>query len=81
MSQRQLFTFEITSNGCLHLNDSKVKLVNEDGETIDGEMDMKEMIEKFWGDLFCVNRKAKYGTMNELVDGGMKNEGLHISEQ
>ena len=39
------------------------------------------MIEKFWGDLFCVSGKAKYGIMKELVDGGMKNEGYNISEQ
>ena len=28
------------------------------------------MIEKFWGDLFCVSGKAKYVIMKELVDGG-----------
>ena len=39
------------------------------------------MIEKFWGDLFCVSGKAKYGIMKELVGGGMKNEGWNISEQ
>ena len=50
-------------------NDSKVKLVNEDGETVDDEREMGEIIEKFWGDLFCVNGKAKYGIMKELVDG------------
>ena len=42
-------------------NDSKVKLINENGETEDYEMEKEEMIEKFWGDLFCVNGKTKYG--------------------
>ena len=43
---------------------------------------MEEIIEKFWGDLFCVNGKAKYGFMKELVDGGgVKNEGWNISDQ
>ena len=49
-----------------------VKLVNEDGETIDDEREVKEMIEKFWGDPFCVGGKAKYGIMKEILDGGMK---------
>ena len=35
-------------------NDSKIKLVNEDGETVDDERGMEKMIQKFWGDLFCV---------------------------
>ena len=39
------------------------------------------MIEKFWGDLFCVSGKEKYGIMKELVDGGMKNEVWNISEE
>ena len=30
------------------------------------------MIEKFWGDLFCLEGIATYGVKNELVDGGMK---------
>ena len=62
-------------------NYSKVKLVNEDGETVNDEREMEEMIEMFWGDLFCVNGKAKYGIMKELVDRGMKNEGWNISDQ
>ena len=45
---------------------------------MDDEREMDEMIEKFWGDLFCVIRKAKYGIMKELVDGGMQNEGWNI---
>ena len=36
-------------------HDNKVKLVNEDGETVDDERKMEEMIEKFWGDLFYVS--------------------------
>ena len=32
------------------------------------------MIEKFWGDLFCVSGKANYGIMKKLVDGCMKNK-------
>ena len=62
-------------------NGSKVKLVNEDEETVDDEREMEEMIEEFWGDLFCVIGKAKYGIIKELVDGGMKNEGWNISDQ
>ena len=45
------------------------------------EREMEEMIEEFWGDLFCVNGKAKYSIMKELVDEGMKNEGWNISDQ
>ena len=62
-------------------NDSKVKLVNEDCETVDDEREVEGMIEKFGGDLFCVSGKSNYGIMKELVDGGMKNEGWNISEQ
>ena len=39
------------------------------------------MIEKFWGDLFCVIVKVKYGIMKELMDGGIKNEGWNISNK
>ena len=33
---------------------------------------VKETIGKFWGDLFCVSGKAKYGTRKEFVDWGTK---------
>ena len=47
---------------------------------MDDEREMEEMIEKFWGDLFCVIGKAKYGIMKELVVGGMVNERWNISD-
>ena len=62
-------------------NYSKVKLVNKDGDTIDEEREVKNIIEKFWGILFCVSEKANYGTMKEHADEGMKNEVWNISEQ
>ena len=48
---------------------------------MDDEREMEEIIEMLWGDILCVNGKAKYGIMKELVDGGMKNEGWNISDQ
>ena len=36
-------------------NVSKLKLIDDDGETIDDEIMLKAMIEKFWGYLFSMN--------------------------
>ena len=59
------------------MNDSKLKLIDNDGETIDDEKMLKAMIEKFWGDLFCINGDATHGSKKEIVERGMKNsEGL-----
>ena len=54
-------------------NDSKLKLIDDDGETIDDERMLRAMIEKFWGDLLCMNGDATHGSKKEIVDGGMKN--------
>ena len=43
-------------------NDSKLKLIDDDGETIEDERMLKAMIEKFWGDLFCMNGDATHGS-------------------
>ena len=53
-----------------------MKLIDDDGETIDDEIMLKAMIEKFWGDLFSMNVDATYGSKKEIVDGGMKNRGF-----
>ena len=47
-------------------NDSKLKLIYDDGETIDDERMLKAMIEKFWGDLFCMNGDATHGSKKIL---------------
>ena len=62
-------------------NDSKLKLINDDGETIDDERMLKAMIEKFCGDLFCMNGDATHGSKKEIVDGGMKNREGFINEK
>ena len=54
-------------------NDSKLKLTDDDGETIDNEIMLKAMFENFWGDLFIMNGDATHGSKKEIVDGGMKN--------
>ena len=54
-------------------NDSNVKLMNEKGETIAGEKNVKDMI-KSWGDLFCLKENTTYGVEKDLVGGGMNNE-------
>ena len=43
-------------------NDSKLKLIDDDGETIEDERMLKVMIERFWGDLFCINGDATHGS-------------------
>ena len=43
-------------------NDTKLKLIDDDGETIDDERMLKAMIEKSWGDLFCMNGDATHGS-------------------
>ena len=43
-------------------NDSKLKLIDDDGETIDDKIMLKAMIEKFWGDLFSMNVDATHGS-------------------
>ena len=58
-------------------NGSKVKLIDDDGETIDDERILKAMIEKLWGDLFCMNGDITHGSKKEIVYGGMKSrEGV-----
>ena len=47
-------------------NDSKLKLIDDDGETIDDEIMLKTMIEKFWGDLFSMNVDATHGNKKRL---------------
>ena len=61
-------------------NDSKVQF-NEEGETIADEKKVKDIIENFWGDHFCLKGNATYGVKKELVDGGMKKEVLSINDQ
>ena len=39
------------------------------------------MIEKFWGDLFCMSGDATQGSKKESVDGGMKNRERFINEK
>ena len=58
------------------MNDSKLKLIDDDGETIDDEIMLKTMTEKFWGDLFSMNVDATHGSKKEIVYGGMKNRGF-----
>ena len=55
-------------------NDSTVKLMNEEDETIANEKMVKDMDENLWGDPFCLRGNTTYGIKKELVDGGMKNE-------
>ena len=62
-------------------NDSNVQLMNEEGETIADEEKVKDIIENFWGDLFCLKGNATYGAKKELVDGGMKKEVWSINDQ
>ena len=62
-------------------NDSKLKLKDEDGESIDDEIMLKAMIENFWGDLFSMNADATHGSKKEIVDGGMRNREGFINEK
>ena len=62
-------------------HDNKLKLIDDDGETIDDEIMRKAMIEKLWGDLLCMNGDATHGSKKEIVDGGMKNRGGVINEK
>ena len=57
------------------------ELMNEEGETIADEEKVKDIIENFWGDLFCLKGNATYGIKKELVDGGMKKEVWSINDQ
>ena len=54
--------------------------LDDDGETIDDERMLKAMIEKFWGDLFCMNGDATHGSEKEIVDGVMKNRVGYIDQ-
>ena len=62
-------------------NDSNVKLMNEEGETIAGEKKGKDMVEIFWMIFFCLKENVTYAVKKELVDGGMKNEVWSINDQ
>ena len=43
---------------------SKLELIDDDGETVNDEIMLKAMIEKFWGDLFSMNVDATLGSKN-----------------
>ena len=61
-----------------------MKLIDDDGETIDDEIMLKAMIEKFWGDLLCMNGEMEIQHMEvkkDIVDGGMKNREGFINEK
>ena len=62
-------------------NDNNVQLMNEEGETIADEKKVNDIIEKFWGDFFCLKGNATYGVKKELVGGGMKKEVWSINDQ
>ena len=62
-------------------DDSNVQLMNEEGETIADEEKVKDIIENFWGDLFCLKGNATYGVKKELVGGRMKKEVWSINDQ
>ena len=62
-------------------NDSKLKLIDDDGKTIDDEIMLKVMIDKSWGDLFSMNVDATHESKKEIVDGGMKNREGFINEK
>ena len=62
-------------------NDSKLELIDDDGETVNDKIMLKAMIEKFWGDLFRMNVDATHGSKKEIVDGGMKNREGFINEK
>ena len=44
------------------IKDSKLKLIGDDGETIEDKRMVKAMIEKYWGDLFCMNGDSTHGS-------------------
>ena len=58
-----------------------MKLIDDDGETIDNERMPKATIEKFWGDLLCMNGDATHGSKKEIIDGGMKNRRFYQWER
>ena len=58
-----------------------MKLIDDDGKTIDDKIMLKAMIEKFWGDLFGMNVDATHRSKKEIVDGGMKNRDGFINEK
>ena len=58
-----------------------MKLIDDDGETIDDERMLKAMIDKVWCDLLCMNGDATHGSKKEIIDGGMKNREGFINEK
>ena len=55
--------------------------MNADSEAIADENNVKDMIEKFWGDIVCLDGNATCGVKKELVDSGMNNEVGSIHDQ
>ena len=48
-------------------DDSNVQLMNEEGETIADEEKVKDIIENFWGDLFCLKGNATYMALRKSL--------------
>ena len=62
-------------------DDSNVQLMDVEGETIADEETVTDIIENFWGDIFCLKGNATYGVKKELVDGGIKKEVWSINDR
>ena len=58
---------------------ASIKLRSETGLFITEENDVLFEVQRFWGDMFCLNENANLNIGNVMVDGGMKYGGEHIS--
>ena len=59
--------------------DTSVKILNGNGITVNDEV-VKE-VERFWGNLFCTNRKVTQGQKKGMIGKGMTSEGQIFSQQ
>ena len=41
----------------------------------------EQEVERFWGNLFCTNRKVTLGQKKEMIGNGMTSEGQIFSQQ
>ena len=61
------------------MKNASIKLISETGLFIMAEDGLIFEVERFWGEMFCLNGNANLNIGKLMVDGGRKYGGEHIS--
>ena len=60
--------------------DTSIKILNDNGITVNDEQEVVKEVERFWCNLFCTNRKMTLGQKKEMIGKGKTSEGQIFSQ-